>query len=102
MYVTNENKFYYEQSTLSTSIYENSNSTISVFPNPASDQISIEANEYLMGSEFAIYNSFGKSVRKGSITSKETIVNLNDLATGIYYLIISDHYSIETIKLVKQ
>ena len=55
-----------------------------------------------MGSEFAIYNSIGKYVRNGSITSKETIVNLNDLATGIYYLIISDHYSIETIKLVKQ
>lgn len=98
LYVTNENKFYYEQSILSTSIYENSNSFISVFPNPTSDQITIEANEYLMGSEFAIYNSIGKSVRKGSITTKETIVNLNDLATGIYILRINK----QVYKVIKQ
>lgn len=98
LYVTNENKFYYEQSTTSTGIYENSNSFFSVFPNPASDQITIETNEYLMGNEFAIYNSIGKSVRKGSITTKETIVNLNDLATGIYILRINK----QLYKVIKQ
>uniref|UniRef100_UPI00404B5A6B T9SS type A sorting domain-containing protein n=1 Tax=Fluviicola sp. TaxID=1917219 RepID=UPI00404B5A6B len=98
LYVTNENKFYYEQSTTSTGIYENSNSFFSVFPNPASDQITIETNEYLMGNEFAIYNSIGKSVRKGSITTKETIVNLNDLATGIYILNINN----QGYKVIKQ
>ena len=98
LYVTNENKFYYEQSTTSTGIYENSNSFFSVFPNPASDQITIETNEYLMGNEFAIYNSIGKSVRKGSITTKETIVNLNDLATGIYILSINN----QIYKVIKQ
>jgi len=98
LYVTNENKFYYELSASTTSIYENSNSFFSVFPNPASDQITIEANEYLMGSEFAIYNSIGKSVRKGSITTKETIVNLNDLATGIYILRINK----QVYKVIKQ
>ena len=98
LYVTNENKFYYEQSTSSTGIYENSNSFFSVFPNPASDQITIETNEYLMGNEFAIYNSIGKSVRKGSITTKETIVNLNDLATGIYILRINK----QLYKVIKQ
>ena len=98
LYVTNENKFYYEQSTTSTGIYENSNSFFSVFPNPASDQITIETNEYLMGNEFAIYNSIGKSVRKGSITTKENIVNLNDLATGIYILRINK----QLYKVIKQ
>ena len=98
LYVTNENKFYYEQSTSSTGIYENSNLFFSVFPNPASDQITIETNEYLMGNEFAIYNSIGKSVRKGSITTKETIVNLNDLATGIYILSINN----QIYKVIKQ
>ena len=98
LYVTNENKFYYEQSTTSTGIYENSNSFFSVFPNPASDQITIETNEYLMGNEFAIYNSIGKSVRKGSISTKETIVNLNDLATGIYILRINK----QVYKVIKQ
>ena len=98
LYVTNENKFYYEQSNTSTGIYENSNSFFSVFPNPASDQITIETNEYLMGNEFAIYNSIGKSVRKGSITTKETIVNLNDLATGIYILSINN----QIYKVIKQ
>ena len=96
LYVTNENKFYYEQSALSTGIYENSN--FSVFPNPASDQISIEANEYLMGNGFAIYNSIGKSVRKGSITSKKTVVNLNDLPNGIYILRINK----QVYKVMKQ
>ena len=96
LYVTDENKFYYEQSTLSTGIYENSN--FSVFPNPASDQISIEANEYLMGNEFAIYNSIGESVRKGSITSKKTVVNLNDLPNGIYILSINN----QIYKVIKQ
>ena len=98
LYVTNENKFYYEQSTTSTGIYENSNSFFSLFPNPASDQITIETNEYLMGNEFAIYNSIGKSVRKGSITTKETIVNLNDLASGIYILSINN----QIYKVIKQ
>jgi hypothetical protein len=98
LYVTNENKFYYELSASTTSIYENSNSFFSIFPNPASDQITIETNESLMGSEFAIYNSIGKSVLKGSITSKETIVDLNDLATGIYILRINK----QVYKVIKQ
>uniref|UniRef100_UPI00404ABE73 T9SS type A sorting domain-containing protein n=1 Tax=Flavobacterium sp. TaxID=239 RepID=UPI00404ABE73 len=96
LYVTNENKFYYEQSALSTSIYENLN--FSVFPNPATDQISIEANEYLMGNEFAICNSIGKSVRKGLITSKKTVVNLNDLTNGIYIVSLNH----QTYKVIKQ
>ena len=51
-----------------------------------------------MGNEFAIYNSIGKSVRKGSITTKENIVNLNDLATGIYILRINK----QLYKVIKQ
>ena len=98
LYVINENKFYYEQSTLSTNVFESSNSSFSVFPNPSSDLITIVANEDLVGSEFAIYNSIGKSVRKGLISSKSTVEYLNDLATGIYLLNINN----QGYKVIKQ
>jgi hypothetical protein len=98
LYVIYENKFYYEQSTLSTNVFESSNSSFSVFPNPSSDLITIVANEDLVGSEFAIYNSIGKSVRKGLISSKSTVVYLNDLATGIYLLNINN----QGYKVIKQ
>jgi len=98
LYITNENKFYYEESTLSTSVFESSKSSFSVFPNPSTDLITIDANEDLVGSKFFICNSIGKSVRKGLISSKSTIVNLNDLATGIYLLNIDN----QMYRIIKQ
>lgn len=98
LYILNENKFYYEESTLSTSILGSAKSSFSVFPNPSSDLITIDASEDLMGSKFLIYNSLGKSVRKGFISSNGTTVNLNDLASGIYLLKIDN----QAYRVIKQ
>ena len=98
LYVINENKFYYEEGTLSTSVFESSKSSFSVFPNPATDLITIEANEDLVGRKFFMYSSSGKSVRKGWIASNSTSLNLNDLATGIYILRIEN----QAYRIIKQ
>ena len=76
------------------SIENNSSQKTSVFPNPASEFITIRKNDCLGSSSFVIYNSLGKIVQTGLLNLIENNVILNH-APGIYYLKIED----DTIKI---
>jgi photosystem II stability/assembly factor-like uncharacterized protein len=76
------------------SIENNSSQKTSVFPNPASEFITIRKNDYLGSSSFVIYNSLGKIVQTGLLNLSENNVILNH-APGIYYLKIED----DTVKI---
>lgn len=56
-----------------------------VFPNPSSDNITIEANPTIVKG-YNIYSSEGKLVRKGNINADRTTVDVSDLNTGLYML----------------
>jgi len=63
-----------------------SQSSIKIYPNPTSDYIKIEVPYNMMGSSYAIYNSAQKEVIKGNFESENTIINLQDLPAGFYFI----------------
>ncbi|MBN2778478.1 MAG: T9SS type A sorting domain-containing protein [Bacteroidales bacterium] len=62
-----------------------------LFPNPASDEIIVKAENYIDFSlGFIIYDIFGKILEKGNINTTETALNIAHFAPGIYFIKIFD------------
>jgi plastocyanin len=59
---------------------------ISLFPNPANDQLAVKANIELIGSNYIIFDGNGKQVSTGRLENEETNISLNGLTSGIYFL----------------
>ena len=61
------------------------NTTPVLFPNPATDELTIEtaASNY---ASFTITNGIGQTFAQQQITAKQTIVNVKDLTPAIYYI----------------
>jgi hypothetical protein len=73
---------------------------LSVYPNPASNQITFEFNNNPQNSELQIYNSIGKLVFSKKLMDTKTNINTSKLSSGIYlYRIISNEIS-ETGKFI--
>ncbi len=92
----------YEIFTLSTT--ENfSNLSVSVYPNPTSDllMISIEESK-ITDLEYTVIDQQGKSIKSNKISSSNTIIYFEEMANGIYYIVItSQEKSVHTIKIIK-
>jgi plastocyanin len=59
---------------------------ISLFPNPANDQLTVKTIAELTGSDYIIFDGNGKQVSTGKLENKETNINLNGLINGIYFI----------------
>ncbi|MES2629578.1 MAG: T9SS type A sorting domain-containing protein [Bacteroidota bacterium] len=78
--------------------------TISVFPNPVKDKLSITLTDFANGQNirFAIYNVVGKMVKEEVIVGTSTSVDVSAFSTGIYfYKIHSNGKELSSGKLVK-
>ncbi len=76
----------------------NSNSiekNLAVYPNPASDYITV--SELKKAENFEIYNLIGKNIRKGTISSDESI-NIQNLIKGMYLLKLENGNTLKFIK----
>ncbi len=60
----------------------NSNDVV-VYPNPASNQITVKGN-FDANESVSIYNVLGQKVMQAKISSNEQTINVSELATGIY------------------
>jgi len=60
--------------------------SLKVFPNPASDQLSIQADARAVGTRFYVLDAAGKQVQAGILASETTVLSLSGLAAGIFYL----------------
>lgn len=58
----------------------------SVYPNPASNHIQLKSNRELIGLSYTIYDLNGKIVHTAKILSENMIVDLSELASGVYIL----------------
>jgi hypothetical protein len=73
---------------------------ITLYPNPASDELNIEVNEAFIGKSFQIYSTSGELVKKGKLDSKSNRISLTKLPTGTYtFQIIGSQ---ETLRFVKK
>lgn len=64
----------------------NKASGIVLYPNPASDELTIEVIESFIGKTYQIYSSSGEVVKKGKLDSIKNQISLTKLPTGIYSL----------------
>ena len=81
---------YYHQDTVS-SLAENSIIQLSLMPNPVVDQLTIQVNDRI--DRIQIYNINGQLVKEESasyITQKMNSINVEDLETGIYIVIVTN------------
>jgi hypothetical protein len=55
-----------------------------IFPNPATDQVSIDVDASLVGLTYAVYDAQGIRVAQGRLESTRTRLSLDGLAAGSY------------------
>ena len=71
---------------------------IEVYPNPASDWVTI-TSPYSSNAIFALVSTSGNTLRMGSVTEK---INVSDLASGLYILMVQDLEGIRSTKFYKK
>ncbi len=76
-------------------------SAFSIYPNPATDLISIKADSKIHGSDFSILDQMGRKVIGGQLNKEATNVDISALATGIYTLQIGTQKE-QTFKVLKK
>lgn len=89
----------YEESCI-TSIEEEENVLLSVFPNPFQNELTIESNEVilnvkLIGVDGKIYHE------KESVSSKSIHIKTEELPTGLYYILIQSETTLSTKNIIK-
>ena len=57
-----------------------------IFPNPASDVVTIEVSKSLIGGTYKLIDYSGRTALTGSINSLSSQLNVADMARGSYYL----------------
>ncbi len=75
---------------------------ITLSPNPAYAQLTIESPAEAIGSLLIIYNAQGRIVRSLSIDMERTTLDVSDWATGMYFLQLGKNGRKQTFTLVKQ
>jgi hypothetical protein len=84
------------------STIENPTAQPSIYPNPFSDQLTIDLPEN-SGAEFQLFDVTGKIVRSESLETNHTEINCKTLLPGIYfYRLTGSDGSISTGKLIAQ
>ncbi len=75
--------------TIPTGINENSlhaENISTIYPNPASDRITVLVSSALSGSTYFISDMYGRNVLSGNLTSESSSINISELAAGAYIL----------------
>ncbi|MBU0489798.1 MAG: T9SS type A sorting domain-containing protein [Bacteroidetes bacterium] len=85
---------------VSSSVSENTTPGISVYPNPATDQIRILNAEN--NSQFVVLNALGMQITSGTTTPNQTVINVSNWSTGVYFIRLSNGGNSRTIRFVKE
>ena len=94
----------YELFIVSTSVKEIDNSvSVTMFPNPVSNFVSIDfKNSKFQDYSYQLTDANGKLISENKITEAQSKINVAELNSGIYFILISNSSSpIKTYKLIK-
>ncbi len=78
-----------------------SNKNIKLFPNPTSENLTIEIDNLLSGSFYTITDITGKQIMIGQLMNKTTTIDITQLVSGVYFFQVSA-YSKQSYKLIKK
>lgn len=81
----------------------NSPFTVSAFPNPANDVLSLRVGNFQANTySYQLTDLYGKTVSCNSVTSDVTQISINDLSKGVYFLrVVKNNQEVQTIKIIK-
>ncbi|ABG60721.1 hypothetical protein CHU_3488 [Cytophaga hutchinsonii ATCC 33406] len=71
---------------------------ISVYPNPATGDITLNVAVDMVGFSYNISNAMGRVVTSGNISDAFSVVSVNDLLPGVYYVIVENAAPVKIIK----
>lgn len=74
---------------------------ISIYPNPATDNLTLKVNTNLMGSHVSITSILGQKLVDTIIDHMEFNINISDLSKGIYILRLENENNLITKKIIK-
>ncbi len=67
-------------------IIKQATNNVNIYPNPAKNILQLELNNEHINKNIIIYNVFGLVVKQLKANNKQTIINISDLQSGIYFL----------------
>ena len=83
------------------SINENAVGTFEFYPNPTTNQITLKVDNQLLGSVYTIYDTIGKSVLNGKISSELNVIDLGNLSNGVYIIEVASEGNYFKNKFIK-
>jgi hypothetical protein len=75
---------------------------ISLYPNPTSQISYLTVDASLIGYDYVLYDQTGKIVSSEQLKSERTILDLSELAKGMYFLNINQIGDKATLKVIKE
>ena len=73
---------------------------VSLFPNPTSDNITIESDKHI--TDVLIYNTLGQTVKNGSPQATNFSLETSNLNSGVYFVNLKTDTASKTLKFIKQ
>jgi YVTN family beta-propeller protein len=64
---------------------ETDNNAISVYPNPATNSLTLNSQLSILNSQLLITDVFGRTVCHQSITNSQTTIDISQLSNGVYF-----------------
>jgi Secretion system C-terminal sorting domain len=78
------------------------NSRLSIYPNPATDKITVEISRETEGSKLFIVNVEGQVQLEQKITQSKTQIDISTLPSGVYFVRLTNEKTVEVGKIVKK
>ena len=76
--------------------------SISLMPNPADNYIEMTVNGNVNVKEAAIYNAFGQMIQMVQLTDNHARINLDNYASGMYFVRVAGDNAVATKKFIKK
>jgi hypothetical protein len=86
----------------SAGIYELQSSQISIYPNPATDKITVEISGALKETNLAIVDMEGQQLITRQLTEPKTQIDISNLPSGVYFVRVTNDKTVEVGKITKE
>ncbi|MCF8414766.1 MAG: PKD domain-containing protein [Crocinitomicaceae bacterium] len=76
------------------------NSTVHVYPNPTSKDVTLEITDELLGKDYYLTDNTGRIILSGQFRALKETINLEQISTGVYFIKIDNNANL-IYKIVK-
>ena len=79
-------------------------STISLYPNPANNEITLSIGNANDISSYRVYNTFGQLLQEGTLQANKEVISVSQYTVGIYFIVVNNTAtSVETtLRFIKE